>query len=234
MNEKINSLLSRFQNVQEISPKNFLISSFHTPYSAFLEAQEEMTQLIWEDRELKFFLFMSHPLTLTQGRGDRQNQGQRYQESPIENIPLFDIRRGGGLTLHGPNQLIYYPIQKLNSKSYSFQTHLDFSMELIKEIVKTQFEVHLEMKRCPLGLWHQERKYASFGVQLKKLVTNHGIALNVGPYGLRAEDQELISPCGLSFQQYDDLNSMTGKQLTPEDLFLSSLEQVMQILRERF
>lgn len=69
------------------------------------------------------FLFLEHEPVITRGRGLQQRPGEKKIDNSldllsqgfreIDGIPVIDIERGGGLTYHGPGQLVIYPICKL-------------------------------------------------------------------------------------------------------------------------
>lgn len=170
-------------------------------YGEFLKLQESIQERVFSRPQEQHLIICRHPLTLTRGRGDRQNQSP--EGVPPPHLPLVEIHRGGGLTIHGPHQVILYPILKL-SPSFGLVDYLEWLQQLTIGMVHRYAGINLEGKRCPLGLWHGGKKYASIGIGLKHFVTGHGLALNVEiPPFLPG-----LSPCGLAQETYSGLEAI--------------------------
>lgn len=131
-----------------------------------------------------------------------------------QNIDLFEVNRGGDVTLHAPNQLVGYPILDLEY----FSTDLKWYMRQLEEImIRTIAHFGIEGYRIDgaTGVWvnsivdNQPKKIAAFGVKTSRWITMHGFSLNVsndlGMY-------RFIHPCGFvnkgvtSIQQELDSN----------------------------
>jgi lipoyl(octanoyl) transferase len=117
-------------------------------------------------------------------------------------FPLHQIERGGGLTFHHPGQFIFYPVVKLNpqtlSLSHMIDQIFDFSIEVLNDwgVKDTNHENKL------LGLWHGNRKLASMGIAIEKLVTFHGMALNIQHNKNMVAALRNLNPCGLNPETY--------------------------------
>ncbi len=114
------------------------------------------------------------------------------------------------MTFHGPNQLVIYLITKL-TKSFGFKSYLRWIQNFTTALVWEHLRIDLEAKKNPLGLWKDGKKYASIGVGINRFITNHGLALNIGPLPLDFTALESLSPCGLSALSYSYLACLNRK-----------------------
>ncbi len=147
---------------------------------------------------------VEHPPTITLGA--RQSANKLLKDADAikrTGIEIFQIRRGGGATAHNPGQIVIYPI--INLKKHNLGVS-DF-VHLLEKI-GIEFLAELGLNCCTRkdfpGLWIEDKnpcnprnpwlKIASIGVQIKKWLTFHGMAINI--------DNDLsifdfIVPCGL-------------------------------------
>lgn len=172
-------------------------------YADYLDWLDDATEKTRNDGITRLMV-CSHPLVFTMGRGDRQNTSLEL-ESNVEKVQVVPINRGGGLTFHAPNQIIFYPVMKLTS-TYGLNEHLCLLAKTFQNTL--QSDLSLEYKRNPLGLWYQNQKLASIGIELKRFVTRHGIAFNLTKIPI---DQNLLgelNPCGLSANTYTSLEDL--------------------------
>ncbi len=184
----------------------YYIEAFPLDYKLFLKLQSILTELVTQHKDLVFLILCNHTNLLTMGKGDRQNVAQNNFSTVPKGIEFHEINRGGGLTFHGPNQFIFYPILKLGPKSFPLKHHIEHMMGFFQNILQEEFEISTEPKIDPLGLWIKDTipvtKLASLGIGVKKWVTQHGLALNIAPITFSEEQFQLFSPCGLSSNVY--------------------------------
>lgn len=132
---------------------------------------------------------VEHPLVATLGR--------RGEPSDVfdPTIPVFHIERGGKATLHGPGQLVVYPIVHLgegNRDVRAWVRHLEaFLIDML-----AHFGIEAETNVEYPGVWTSKtgKKIASIGIAVQKWVSFHGIAINVS---LEPKTFEKLDPCGL-------------------------------------
>jgi lipoate-protein ligase B len=107
-----------------------------------------------------------------------------------QGISLFKTDRGGKATFHGPGQMIAYPIIKLYTMDLHWyvQTFLKSVADLLSE-----YGLNPMFKKGQPGIWVAGKKIASIGVAVKKMITSHGVGLNVNT-DLTAF--QWIVPCG--------------------------------------
>lgn len=122
-----------------------------------------------------------------------------------QNIDLVQSRRGGGITAHNPGQIVIYPIVDLNSISLTINQYVR-TLEKIGIELLAKLNVTAGRKIGFPGLWIKNKnvtenqnnnltnKIASVGIRAAKLVTTHGIAVNICNNLAIFEN---IVPCGL-------------------------------------
>jgi lipoyl(octanoyl) transferase len=136
-------------------------------------------------------LLLEHPSVYTLGRGaDPRHLGSATAGS----VPIVRAHRGGEVTYHGPGQLVGYPILGLRE----LRTDVRWYLRTLEEVLigaLGDLGITAGRRDGLTGVWVGARKIASIGVALRRWVTWHGFALNVGP-DLRGFDA--ITPCGLS------------------------------------
>jgi lipoate-protein ligase B len=136
-------------------------------------------------------LLLEHPAVYTLGRG---GDARHLRAAAGGAVPIWRVGRGGQVTYHGPGQLIGYPVLDLADLRPDLHWYLHGLEEVL---IRTLADVGIAAGRVSgrTGVWIDgRRKIASIGVGLRRWVTRHGFALNVGPdlSGFAA-----ITPCGL-------------------------------------
>jgi lipoate-protein ligase B len=139
-------------------------------------------------------LLVEHPPVVTLGRGTRPAS---LPIGPAElgrrGLEVFEVERGGDVTLHGPGQLVGYPILDLRQHREDLHWYLR-SLEDV--LIHALGPLGIEADRNPgrTGVWTAGRKLASIGIHVKQWVTLHGFALNVTT---DLDLFDLIVPCGI-------------------------------------
>lgn len=173
-----------------------------------------------------WLIVCSHPEVLTYGRGlQKPKKGQQFEltdfnlaATPTLPLPLYQIERGGGLTFHHPGQLILYPIVKLHPQRLGLSALVDNLLLSVKGALEERGIGDLDHGRELLGLWQGPRKLASVGIAVDKMVTMHGLALNVARFDELKKKLSAFAPCGLGPSTYTSVEELTGRACTPADL----------------
>jgi lipoate-protein ligase B len=129
-----------------------------------------------------------------------------------QNIPVFQVERGGDATYHGPGQLVGYPIILLSD--HDVHRHVRNIEEALLRAVHS-FGIHGERVEGHPGVWVQGKKLASIGVAVTDWVTYHGFALNVNT---EMEYFELIRPCGLDPATMTSMQKIKGEAIPFTDV----------------
>ena len=139
-------------------------------------------------------VLVEHPPVVTLGRREKDNKlpvGAKFLAS--RGIELFEVERGGGVTFHGPGQLVGYPIFDLRGHREDLHWYLRTVEEaLIRGLAS--FDIPAERNDGFTGVWTRGRKIASIGVHARSWVTWHGFALNVTT---NLSYFDLMTPCGI-------------------------------------
>ena len=164
---------------------------------AFAEAWQVQEQAVAErlaggpDR----LFLVEHDPVVTLGRhGGRENLLVPPEYLARHGVALAEASRGGNITCHFPGQVVAYPIFKI-SRAGGGLRGLFTDLEAVVIAVLAGYGVRGEREPGRPGVFVAGRKIASIGLAVKKYVTAHGLALNVGrDLGVFS----LITPCGLA------------------------------------
>ena len=134
--------------------------------------------------------------------------------------PLIVTGRGGQATYHGPGQLIGYPILDLKTRGQDLHRYLR-ALEKMLITVCAHYGVAGQRREGLTGVWVGEKKIASIGIGVRRWVSLHGFALNVGgdlaPY-------RAITPCGIGGVEMTSLERETRPPIAVTDVAQSVQE----------
>ena len=139
-------------------------------------------------------VLVEHPAVVTLGRKKADNKlpvSEDFLRS--RGIELFEVERGGGVTFHGPGQLVGYPIFDLQRHRLDLHWYLRQVEEALIRTLAT-YDIRGERNVGFTGVWTGSRKIASIGVHARSWVTWHGFALNVST---DLTYFNLMTPCGI-------------------------------------
>ena len=146
----------------------FLIQGGRTPYGRVLDfqrrwagalAREELRPLIWIGR---------HPPVITLGkRGDEAELNLAPGELARQGVEVFSIERGGLATVHGPGQLVAYPIWPFKAAGMGVKK---FVWLLEEAMIKTLARLGIEGSRSEVnpGAWAGPAKIGFVGLAIKR------------------------------------------------------------------
>lgn len=140
-------------------------------------------------------IFVEHPEIVTVGR-----RGMLDNIKAPEGFASSDVDRGGGLTWHGPGQLVAYPIFKWKEESVrAVITKIEdwiISSLLLVNIVGVR-------NKAMQGVWFNGYKIASIGLAFSKWVSRHGFDINLNTPDNRIES---VEGCGLPIGKHTSLS----------------------------
>ena len=149
-------------------------------------------------------LLLEHEAVYTIGRTPDQSSLRDASHLPH---PVVQINRGGQATYHGPGQLIGYPILDLRARGQDLHRYLRFLEDVLLRALADQ-GVEGSRREGLTGAWVGAKKIASIGVGVRRWISMHGFALNVGgdltPY-------REITPCGISGVEMTSIERETGR-----------------------
>lgn len=166
---------------------------------AYDEALELQARLVEQRRAGEIgdvLLLVEHPAVLTLGvRGDgRTHILATDEELAAREIDVFETRRGGDVTYHGPGQIVGYPIIDLNPDRRDVHKYV---RDIEEVLIRVAADYGITTARVPgmTGVWAGDEKLAAIGVRIQRWVTSHGFALN---HTTDLSHFGLIVPCGIT------------------------------------
>ena len=150
-----------------------------------------------------------HPHVITLGVGARRSRANVLVSHSVlrgRGVELYEARRGGDVTYHGPGQLVGYPILDLKPDRCDIHRYV---RDLEEVLIRTAHDFGVEATRVGglTGVWVGNDKLAAIGVRVSRWVTSHGFALNVNT---ALEYFSLIRPCGIDGRGVTSLARLTG------------------------
>lgn len=180
--------------------------------------QEQAHEQVGAGGAEKLF-FVEHPPVVTLGRRPGVIEHLLVSEEGLNDkqVELVQSDRGGDITLHGPGQLVAYPIIKLANHRLSVSGYVH-SLEKAVIAALNDWGVKAEADPKAVGVWTSEAgmraKICAVGVRIRQGVSLHGLALNVST-DLRLFD--LIVPCGLDNRNVTSLQRLLGHRAPSMD-----------------
>ena len=134
-------------------------------------------------------LFLEHPEIVTVGpraRNDGVAPPSDYRSHPVD--------RGGGLTWHGPGQLVVYPIIHWNKGDEKSVADIISKIEswVIASLETLGVEGYRDNRMQ--GVWVDGKKICSIGLSFLRWVSRHGFTINYDTPTGRVEN---LAGCGL-------------------------------------
>lgn len=178
------------------------ISTGLTPYPEALAWMEARVDAILAGEAPECVWLLEHPPLYTAGTSAR-----RADLIDPERFPVFEARRGGEYTYHGPGQRVAYVMLDLNNRGRDVRR---FVAALEAWVIETlaSFQVKGERREGRVGVWVvrpdrtpapdgalAEDKIAAIGVRLRRWVSFHGVSINVEP---DLTHYAGIVPCGIA------------------------------------
>jgi lipoate-protein ligase B len=174
------------------------------PYAEALALQDELVAARAADAIGDQLLLLEHPPVYTLGRG--ADAADLLGAPARLGVPVYRVGRGGGVTFHGPGQLIGYPIVRLRSAGRDVHRYVR-ALEAALIATCAHFAVEAGALPGQTGVWVRERKIGSIGIGVRRGVACHGVALNV------ATDLSYFShvvPCRMAGLRVTSLAELLG------------------------
>lgn len=172
-----------------------------TPYPAAVQFMETRAREIAAGTADELIWLVEHPPLYTAGTSAKPGD---LLDANI--FPVFETRRGGQYTYHGPGQRLIYVMLNVGERGRDVRL---FVRQLEDWVAATLAEFNVVGERRPgrVGVWVErpdqpanpdgtpcEDKIAAIGVRLTKWVSLHGISINVEP---DLSHYAGIVPCGI-------------------------------------
>lgn len=194
-----------------------------TQYEEAFLLMKELQQKRIDDKISDTLIFLQHPEVVTVGPRAR-NDGVM----PPSDYPSFPVDRGGGLTWHGPGQLVVYPIFKWNKDNEKSVAQIISKLEhwIIEALKSLQIESNTDDRMQ--GVWVKGKKISSIGLSFLRWTSRHGFTINYDTPESRVEG---LAGCGLDTDTTTCLSRM-GYEVSIEQL-KEKLIQTMPLVLDR-
>jgi lipoate-protein ligase B len=199
-------------------------------YGLAMEYQQRLwRQVVASSQETAFLMLLEHdPPVITAGPSARPehilaSKGQ-LAEAGVE---VLHVRRGGGVTYHGPGQLVGYLVLDLRQRNLSLRQHMRC---LEESLIRTLRRLGIPADRSPglTGVWVGRAKIAAIGVAARRGVTLHGFALNILP---EMSHFGLIVPCGIAERSVTSLRQLLATLPPRRELMANLVRDVGDVFR---
>ena len=203
-----------------------------TPYEDAMAAMEAHVNAMLKGEAGEQIWLLEHPPLYTAGTSAKPDD----LLTP-DRFEVFETRRGGQYTYHGPGQRVVYCMLDLNKRGRDLRVYVH---QLEAWIIATldQFNVtgkvdpdrvgvwveRPEKKRLSNGLVHED-KVAAIGIRIRKWIAFHGISINLEP---ELEHFSGIVPCGIDEYGVTSLVDL-GLPVSMADLDIALKETFTQI-----
>ena len=195
-------------------------------HSEVAEIMRVMQQKRINDEIIDSIILVEHPEIVTIGPKAKR-EGVLVSDDYEQTI----VDRGGGITWHGPGQLVAYPIIKWENDEQSVRNIINKIEDLV---IKTLNDLDINGYRDPamMGVWVDGKKICSIGLAFLHWVSTHGLALNYATPGNRIEN---LACCGLDIGATTSLeklgyNEYNNQQITRELLENTLISNIKEIL----
>lgn len=164
---------------------------------------------------------VEHPPLYTAG-----TSAKAHDLTDPDRFPVYDTKRGGQYTYHGPGQRVAYTLLDVGKRGHDVRL---FVQELEAWVIASlkEFNVDGAIREGRVGIWVDrpdkprtatgdiaEDKIAAIGIRLRKWISFHGISINVEP---DLGHFEGIVPCGITKHGVTSLVDL-GLPVTMDDV----------------
>ncbi len=179
-------------------------------HSIVAEEMKRLQKLRINNEIIDTLILVEHPEVVTIGPKARKDGivvPERFATSPID--------RGGGITWHGPGQLVAYPIflWDLDGEK-NVAAVINLLEEWIIDALQPLGIIGSRDERMQ-GVWKTGHKFSSVGLNFLKWVSRHGLTIN---YNTPAGRVEGLAGCGLESGTTTSLSALGEGKLTREIL----------------
>jgi lipoyl(octanoyl) transferase len=197
------------------------ISEGLTSYDAALAFMEARATAIAEDGARECIWLLEHPPLYTAG-----SSAKPADLVDPDRFPVYQTRRGGQYTYHGPGQRVVYVMLDVGRRGRDLRVFVE---QLERWVIRTldTFNLTGHIRPRRVGVWiprpdkpllpdgtQTEDKIAAIGIKMRKWVSLHGLSINVEP---DLSHFDGIVPCGITQYGVTSLVDL-GLPVTMHDL----------------
>ncbi|MDP2599517.1 MAG: lipoyl(octanoyl) transferase LipB [Deltaproteobacteria bacterium] len=215
-------ILTVFQKASKIRGNVPCLDLGQSDYASVHQLQLQIVSDIALNNRSELIIITEHFPVYTCGRSTKPH------ERPLgSSIPVVDIERGGGLTYHGPGQIVGYPILNLGKRKMSIPQYLRKLENILISVLADYGVTAHYREECRAGVWVGPeggggKKLISMGIAVRRWVAFHGFALNVdcdlAPF-------KNAQPCGMAGDNITSLKEL-GHAVCKVDLKKNIIEKL--------
>lgn len=200
---------------------DWIRSDTPVPYPDAVAWMEDRAAAIARGEKVEAIWLLEHPPLYTAG-----TSAKPADLTDPDRFPVYDTRRGGQYTYHGPGQRVAYVLLDVAARGRDVRA---FVQQMENWVIATLAEFNLtgEKRDGRVGVWvarpdkpalpdgsPREDKIAALGVRLTKWVSYHGLSINVEP---DLSHFTGIVPCGITGHGVTSLVDL-GLPVTMDDV----------------
>lgn len=181
--------------------------------------RKKLEKSFTDDEPRGTILLVEHPAVYTLGKsGNEQNMLVTEEYLKGLGAEFYHIDRGGDITFHGPGQLVCYPIIDLDAIGIGVRRYIEALEQSVIDLAK-EYGIETHRSEGASGVWVSQGshlvKLCAVGVRASHGVTMHGLAMNVST---DLKWFHLINPCGFTDRGVCSLSTLTGREVTMEEV----------------
>ncbi|NVK13725.1 MAG: lipoyl(octanoyl) transferase LipB [Rhodobacteraceae bacterium] len=171
-------------------------------YDQAVAFMEERAAAIADGSAEECIWLVEHPPLYTAG-----TSAKREDLTDPGRFPVYESKRGGQYTYHGPGQRVVYVMLNVGARGHDVRRFVQ-QLETWVIAALDEFNIKGHIREGRVGVWVErpekpltlsggtaEDKIAAIGIRLRKWVSFHGISINVEP---ELEHFTGIVPCGIT------------------------------------
>ena len=176
-------------------------------YKEIWEYQKNLQKQRIQNKINDTLILVEHYPVYTLGKNANRHHLLQSRDKSVE---VYNIKRGGDVTFHGPGQLVGYPILDLRNYKKSVSWYMRTLEELTIRVLK-EFDIKGSRIKGLTGVWVENKKIAAQGVRISRWVTMHGFSINVCP---QLSYYDGIIPCGIFDYDVTSMEECLNKKLS--------------------
>ncbi|MGB3553946.1 MAG: lipoyl(octanoyl) transferase LipB [Jannaschia sp.] len=200
---------------------DWITSTAPVPFETALAEMEARVAGILAGTAAEALWLLEHPPLYTAG-----TSADPADLRDPDRFPVFEARRGGQYTYHGPGQRVVYCMLDVGNRGRDVRAFVT-TLETWVIAALAEFGVRGEIRAGRVGVWvarpdkpplpdgtPREDKIAAIGIRLRRWISFHGLSINVEP---ELDHFDGIVPCGITGHGVTSLVDL-GLPVTMEDL----------------
>ena len=193
----------------------------HRQYPEVEALMRDLQQQRLQDEIPDTLLLCSHPEIVTMGPAARRDD----VVVPTD-YPTTDVDRGGGITWHGPGQLVVYPIFRWDLEGEGNVKRITSILEQWMITSLAILGIQASTDERMQGVWVADVKIGSIGLAFKRWVSRHGFTVN---YATPKGRVEALDGCGMVAGTTTSLDRL-GYEISADEIIDALLVSMQESL----